>query len=100
MAQGRLSVYWENSPAQPELRRYRSNFAEYRGESGAQTPRMFRGTEALRRFLISMQAPTMMTERAEDRADEWLKELHSKGFIGLDQVELTSEDAESYRQTM
>jgi hypothetical protein len=61
---------------------------------------MFQGTEALRRFLISMQSPTMITERAEDRADEWLKQLHSKNFIGLDQVELANEDAESYRRKM
>jgi hypothetical protein len=98
MVMGRLSVYWENSPAPPELRVYRVNFAEYNGESGAQTPRMLERTETLRGFLISVQSQTMKTESPENRTNEWLRELHGKGTFALDHVELTEDQADSFRR--
>ena len=99
MARGRLSVYCENTAVTREVRKYRSNFAEYGGEHGAQTSRVFIGTDALRSFLIAIQDPTMKTESPEDRADEWLRDLHSNGNIEWDDIELTEAHAQMYRRT-
>ena len=99
MANGRLSVSWENNDNLAEAPQYRSNFAERGGlEHGAQTPLRFVGKGRLRDYLIALQDPTMMTESREEQARQWLLELHSKGSLVLDSVDLTEEQATKYRR--
>jgi hypothetical protein len=40
----------------------------------------------------------MMTESREEQARQWLLELHSKGSLVLDSVDLTEEQATKYRR--
>ena len=99
MATGRLSVYCGNTTAPSTMREYRTNFAQNDGQHGAQPSQIFKGSDALRNFLISIQDPTMKSENPEDRADQWLRDIHASGTLALDHVELTESQAEGYRRT-
>ncbi len=100
MPNGRLSAHWENKLNPDETPLYRCNFDERGGEHGAQAPLRFTGKDELREYFIALQDPTMMTESREDRARQWLLELHgsSEGSIAKDPIDLTEEQAKKYRR--
>jgi hypothetical protein len=88
MANGRLSVCWENNDNLIEAPQYRSNFAERGGrEHGAQTPLRFVGKARLRDYFVALLDPTTITESRDEQGRQWLMELHSKGSLVLDSVE-------------
>jgi hypothetical protein len=99
MPSGRLSVYWENHTSLDNPREYRLNFAERGGRGGAQRSKTIIGTENLRRYLISIQDPTMKTEDPEKRAEEWHRELHATHTLALDPVDLSEDHAREYRHS-
>jgi hypothetical protein len=81
------------------MREYRTNFAQNKAQHGAETPQIFKGDDALRNFLISIQDPTMKSENPGDRADQWLRDIRASGTLALDHVELTESQAAGYRRT-
>lgn len=99
MATGRLSVCCGNTTAASVMREYRTNFSQNDGQHGAQRPQIFKGSDALRDFFISIQDPTMKSENRGDRADQWLRDIHASGSLALDHIEFTESQADGYRRT-
>lgn len=95
MIEGTLDIYWENS-ADPGI--YRMSFLPYSAttERGAIARKQIVGSEALFSYLVSIQAPSMEIEQRENRAREWVRDLHAQTSISLPNVILTEQQAAEY----
>ncbi|SRR6266852_942507 len=90
MVKGRLSIRREGPL-------YRAHFDEQQGEHGAQDSLCFSDDQEVFDYLVSIQDPSMKSERPEDRAKQWMMELRNTESLVLDPVDLTKEQAIRYR---
>ena len=96
MIEGSLDIYWENQSAEPSI--YRLSFLPYSAnpQHGAIIRKQVVGSDDLFSYLVSIQAPSFDAEVRENRAREWMRDVHDKTTLSLPNVFLTKQQASEF----